>query len=851
MEENLLTIVAGTRLGRYEIRSKIGEGGMGEVYLAQDTKLDRKVALKILPADVAANQERMRRFVQEAKAAAALNHPNIAHIYEIGETDGINFIAMEFIDGQTLREVIHGGQSDLTKILRHLQHVAEGLAKAHAAGIVHRDLKPDNIMITSDGHAKILDFGLAKLVEPQGHPGQKPDREGGLSSEVATAVMRLHSTPGMVMGTVGYMSPEQAQGKTKEIDHRSDIFSFGCILFEAVTGRKAFAGKDAIDSLNKIVREPAPLISDFRSDAPNHLQRIVRRCLAKDPDDRYQTIKDVAIELRELRHDLAGSAGIDTTVPPPEKFGVPPSGGQLSSPRSLPPEGGTPSTPASSAEYIVSGIKQHKLAAAIAVGVLVLGAVGLSFYLHARNTEVAIESIAVLPFQNKSAEADTDYLSDGLAESLIYQLSQLPNLKVSPTSSVFQYKGKEIDPIKVGKQLGVNAVLSGRIVQRGDNLTISAELVDVRYNKLLWGEQYERKMSELLQTQREIAREIVEKLKLKVSGDEKGLAKHYTESNEAYQLYLKGRFYWNKRTEEGLQKSLEYYHQAIERDPNFALAYSGLADSYALLGVPEAGGGMPPIEVLPKAKAAALKALEIDETLAEPHASLAHVKYFYDRDFTTAEREFKRAIELNPNYPVAHHWYAIYLSVVGRQREALAEIRRAQDLDPLSLPMNMWLGRILSLAGQLDQAVEQLRKTVELDPNFMLAHHRLGLLYEEKGTYDEAISEFRQVLKLSGGNPLGVSALAHAYALVGKREEAQKNLDELLQLSKQRYVSPTSIAIIYAALGDKDKAFAWLDEADKARDPNIVRIKVDPRYASLRSDPRFNDLVRRIGIPSP
>ncbi|MGH9959732.1 MAG: tetratricopeptide repeat protein, partial [Pyrinomonadaceae bacterium] len=504
---------------------------------------------------------------------------------------------------------------------------------------------------------------------------------------------------------------------------------------------------------------------------------------------------------------------------------------------------------ASSAEYIFSGIKQHKLAAVIAGIVVVLGAVGIGSYLRAPATELPIESIAVLPFQNKSTETDTEYLSDGLAESLIYRLSQLPNLKVSPTSSVFRYKGKEVDPIKVGQELGVSAVLAGRMVQRGDSLTISAELVDVRNNKLLWGEQYERKMSELLATQREIAREIVDKLRLRVSGQEKGLAKHYTESNEAYQFYLKGRFYWNKRSQEGFQKALEYFQQAIEIDPNFALAYSGLADTYNLLGGPEAGGDMPPNEVLPKAKAAALKALEIDETLAEPHVSLAHVKYNYDRDWVGAEREYKRAMELNPNYPVAHQWYAIYLSGVGRQREALAEIRRAQELDPLSLSINTWLGRILALAGQSDQALEQLRKTVEMDPNFIQAHYRLGSLYEEKGMYDEAIAEFKQALKLSGGKPPGVSALARAYAMAGKREEAQKNLAELLQLSKQRYVSPTSIAMIYIALGDKDKAFAWLDDGNKAHDLNIVRLKEDPRFAPLRSDPRFAVLVRRIGIP--
>ena len=834
-----MPLISGTRLGRYEIRSKLGEGGMGEVYLAQDTKLDRKVALKILPSDLASDRDRMERFVREAKSAAALNHPYIAHVYEIGEHEGVNFIAMEFIDGETLRELIHQKQTDLSKLLRHLQHGAEGLAKAHAAGIVHRDLKPDNIMITRDGHAKILDFGLAKLIEPQ----QSSSTSGG-ASEQATAILQQHSTPGVVLGTVGYMSPEQAQGQTKQIDHRSDIFSFGCILYEAVTGRKAFAGKDPIDTLNKIIREQCAPITDFRPETPNHLQRIVRRCLAKDPEDRYQTIKDVAIELRELRRELVGSAGIDTAVPPSSVRSTLDSAGNAAPVSS----DATSSRPGSSAEYLVSGIKQHKLAVAVALIVLVLGAVALGMYLHARNTEVAIESIAVLPFQNRSTEPDSEYLSDGLAESLIYRLSQLPNLKVSPTSSVFHYKGNQIDPIKVGKELGVSTVLSGRITQRGDNLIISVELVDVRYNKLLWGEQYDRKTSELLATQREIAREIVDTLKLKVSGQERGLAKHYTESNEAYQLYLKGRFYFNKRSEEGMQKSLEYFQQAIEKDPTFALAYSGAADTYDLLATPDAGGAMAPDEALPKGKKAALKAIELDGTLAEPHVSLAHVKYYYDRDWPGAEREFKRAIELNPDYPQAHHWYAIYLVWSGRTNEGLAEIRRAQELDPLSLPISMTLGWLLCDAGRTDEGIEELRKTLEMDPAFIVAHHRLALCYERKGAYDGAIAEYEKVIDL-GAKVLGTAGLGQAYAMAGKRNEARQELAKLQELSKQRNAWPSLFAYIYAALGDKDQAFAWLDKSIDEHDLVTARLKVDARFDNLRSDPRFAEIVKRVGLP--
>src|SRR3989440_4898647 len=469
-----MTLEVGTKLGRYEIRSKVGEGGMGEVYLARDNQLDRKVALKILPSGVASQSDRMERFVREAKAAAALNHPNIATIHEIGESDGVNFIAMEFVDGQTMREKIHRERAELRKLLRFLQHTAEGLAKAHAAGIVHRDLKPDNIMVTHDGHAKILDFGLAKLIE-------QPPTSGADSSEVATAVMPQHSTPGAVMGTVGYMSPEQAQGKTKEIDHRSDIFSFGCILFEAVTGKKPFEGESVIKSLHMVVYEPAPLIADFNPSAPAELQRIVRRCLAKDPDDRYQSIKEAAIELKALRRELADNIG-DPTVPPAGTRATKAS--ESSSLGGLPSQAGAPSsslsTGASGAGDVVTGIKKHKLAAALGVLVLIAGAVGLGLFWRARigSATGAINSIAVMPFVNASGNADVEYLSDGLTDSLIFRFSQLPNVRVSPTSSVMRFKGTTRDVAEIAKELDVDAGLSGRVMKAGDDLSISIQLID-------------------------------------------------------------------------------------------------------------------------------------------------------------------------------------------------------------------------------------------------------------------------------------------------------------------------------------------------------------------------------------
>ena len=492
--------------------------------------------------------------------------------------------------------------------------------------------------------------------------------------------------------------------------------------------------------------------------------------------------------------------------------------------------------------------RDRLLRAAGALALIAVVAIGAYIY-NGRESSKQISSIAVLPFQNRGDDADTQYLSEGLAESLIYRLSQLPDLKVSPTSTVFRYEGREVDPVAVGKELGVNAVLSGRIVQHGEKLTISVNLVDIRNDRLLWGEQYDRTMSELLSTQREIAREIVEKLRLKVSPDEKGLTKSYTESNQAYQMYLKGRFYWNKRTDESMHRSIDYYKQAIEADPAFALAYSGLADTYNLISAPEAGGGSEsPNDVLPKAKAAATRALEIDPDLAEAHVSLAHSLYYYDRDFQGAEREFKKAIELDPRYAVGHHWYAVFLTVSGRFDEALAEIRRAQELDPLSLSINAWVGWILSLAGQNEQALEQLLKTKEMDPTFRITLHRLALVYADQGMFDKAIAEAKELSRVSDGR-LGTLTLAYIYAQAGMRREALEQVNSRIEMSKNSFVSPASIGMVYALLGDKDTAFKWLERANDEHDLLVLRVKHDPRFRSLRGDPRLDDLMRRMRLP--
>ncbi|HXT63507.1 MAG TPA: protein kinase [Pyrinomonadaceae bacterium] len=834
-----MSLAAGTKLGRYEIRSKLGEGGMGEVYLAEDSQLRRRVALKILPVDLASNQDRMRRFIQEAQAAAALNHPNIATIHEIGESDGVNFIAMEFIDGCTLHKLIHGKPTEMSKLLRYLQHVAEGLAKAHGAGIVHRDLKPDNIMITREGHPKILDFGLAKLIEQRPLPG-------GDSSEIATAVIPQHSSPGTVMGTVGYMSPEQAQGKTKEIDQRSDIFSFGCILFEAATGKKPFTGDSVIKSLHMVIYEPALTISDLNPSAPPDLQRIVRRCLEKDPEERYQSIKEVAIELKQLRRDLAGAA-FDTTVPPPPKTDAP--GAPATESRSQQSFGagaGIPatslSTRASSAEYLVSGIKRHKLISAIVVLMIVAGAILGRWYFHARDTEVAIESIAVLPFVNQNHDPESEYLSDGVTESIINSLTQLPNLKVIARSSVFRYKGKESDPLTAGKELGVRAVLTGRILQRGDNLTISTELVDVRDNKQLWGEQYSEKISDLLSVQREIASKITANLRLKLSGEQQNLvAKHYTDNPEAYQLYLKGRFYWNKRSADGFKKASEQFQQAVDKDPSFALAYVGLADCYS---VSEQYAGVPSSEALPKARAAALRALQIDDSLAEAHASLGLINE-HSGQFADSEKEYKRAIELNPNYPTVHHWYALLLAVTGR--DGMAEVKRAQQLDPLSAVIAANVGNHYFWRGDLNAAAEEYKKAIELNPNLGLARSFLGLTYLKQGREQEAMAQLQKGVEVTGRASQELGSLGYGYGVMGNRAEAMAVLRELEEKYARRESPGLYLAEVYAGLGEKDQAFAWLEKDFQARSSLLNLLNFFP-LDPLRDDPRYTDLLRRIGL---
>jgi serine/threonine-protein kinase len=839
-----------SQISHYRIVSKIGSGGMGEVYLAEDIELEREVALKVLLPEVADNEDRVRRFTQEAKAASALNHPNILTVYEIGNFENTRFIATELVKGHTLHERFRREPLTLRETLDVAMQVAAALSAAHGAGIVHRDIKPDNIMLRDDGLVKVLDFGLAKLVARRGDGATR--RHGDEGETLIPASPRLPvaaspiTNPGTVMGTVSYMSPEQTRGK--ELDARSDIWSLGVVLYEMLTGQTPFAAETMNDSIAAILtREPSPLDGD----TPAELQRIVRKSLQKNTDERYQTVKDLQLDLKNLKRELEFSQELERSQIP-QSVGSSNVGRTSSTAKAtnvqsasgLTRDSGVPQR--SSADYLVGEIKSHR-AVAVTVLALIIAAMIGGYWLWRIRTSVSdqINSIAVLPFVNMSGNPDSEYLSDGLAESLIYRLSQLPNLKVSPTSSVLRYKGKEVDVQKIAADLGVNAVMSGRLVERGDNLTISVELIDARKNQVLWGEQFERKTSELLATQREIASAISQKLQLKLSGDEsKGLTKRYTNDNEAYQLYLKGRFYWNKRTGENIGKAIEQFQAAADKDPGFALAYAGLADCYAISSTYRQKRSS---DTLPLARANALRSIELDNSLAEPHASLGMVNHF-EWKMSEAEAEFKRAIELNPNYATAHHWYSRFLRGLGRTDEAWKEITRASELDPLSMVIVTNIAEQYIERGDLKAGADECKKLFDLDPNYWAGHQTLAIVFVKQGRYEEALAEGQKSIELSKRSNASLAFLGHVYGRMGKRAEAEAVIKELLERFDKREADGRDLAVVYAGLDDKDQAFAWLEKAYANRSNFLAVLRLEPMLDSLKSDPRWNDLLKRMGL---
>jgi serine/threonine-protein kinase len=753
---------SGFMLGHYRVLAKLGAGGMGEVWRARDTKLERDVALKILPREVAGDPERLRRFVTEARAASALNHPNVAHIYEIGEADGRHFIAMELVEGDSLALRIDKGPLAQSEVLELGRQISEALDAAHEKGITHRDIKPANIMITPRGQVKVLDFGLAKINRPA-------------ADDEATQAM---TQPGVVMGTMRYMSPEQALGR--EVDHRTDLFSLGVVLYEMTTGKQPFAGPTAAQTLDRILHAQPPPVTG----AGDRLRRVIERCLEKDREKRYGSARELLAELR-----------------------------------GRPPE-------------VTSRRRWWPLAAGALATAVVAAALALWWAVRSP----AVDSVAVLPFSHTGGNPELEYLTEGVTDNLINSLAQVAGLKVTARSLAYRHQGKDSDPLRAARDLKVRAVVTGRLVQRGDTLTLQAELMDVSDGSQMWGRQYRRKAGDLGALEEELARDIRTRLR---PGDQ-GPApprRRYQDNVAAYQAYLKGKHYAYRYTVEDRQRAHEYLQQAITIDPLYAPAYAALAEVLCLLGTQE---------TLAHAKGYATKALEIDDQLAEAHNALGVVRYVYDWDWRGAERAFRRAIELNPNYVWAHDWYGFYLILMGRSEEGIRELSRAVELDPLSPAVSSDLADGYRLSGQPGRAIEQNLRSLESDPNFWLAHLLLGLAYRDLGRHEEALRALEKARAVSDTDAMPLAFIGQIYGLAGRPADARRVLSGLDRRAKDGHVSPYYYAIVWMGL-DRNQALAWLEKAYAERFW-MTFLKVEPMWQPLRADRRFQDLLKRVGL---
>ena len=763
-------------ISHYRIIRELGMGGMGQVYLAEDSRLGRQVALKFLPASYQYDPDRRTRFLTEARATSALRSPHIAAIFDIGEHEGSMYIVMEYVEGELLSERLRRGPIAIRDAIDIAAQVADALSEAHSLSIVHCDVKGSNLVVTERGTVKMLDFGIAAAATSNAEEGDDRTKRVGQQTSLG------------VEGTVSYMSPEQALGRS--IDHRSDIFSLGVVLYEMLTARMPFEGDTAVEIIDNLLHvEPMP-VTRLNYAVPPDLDLVVRKCLEKDRERRYQSVRDLLIDLRNLQRD--SDSGVPTAT---------------------------------------AGLGRQTQA------------------VTRTRSRKTIDSIAILPFANQSGDPDLEYLSDGVTEALINNLSRLPRIRVMARSTVFRYQDRQIqDAQQIGHELGVRAVLTGRLLRREDKLNIKLELVDTNDGTHLWGEQYIRELSDIFTLEQEISTEISEQLRLKLtSAQKKNLIKQPTENSEAYQLYLKGRYHWNKRTEEGIKKSIEYFEHATALDPKFALAYAGLADAYNLI---TSYSAKPHATAFLRAKATALKALSLDDKLAEAHAALAAVKLWREYDWEGSERGFRKAIELNPSYETAHLWLALYLALVERMDEALSEIGLALELDPLSRVINLNLARILYFARLYDDSIAQCHKTIDMYPEYLIAHRRLGIAYGEKGMFEEAEAEFKKALAIAEDDTETMSAMGYAYAAAGRIDDARKIREQLVELAIETYVSPYSLARIHIALGEIDQAFECLEKTYRERHGILTYLKVEAIFDRLRSDSRFTDLLEKMGLPA-